>query len=104
MDISSRIEDGDCNITVSGALTFHDNKEWRRVCQAAVAEDGAERCILDLCGLENIDSAGLGMILALRTWVEREGKTLRLRYRGDNFVGSMMRLVKFDAMLLVEET
>lgn len=103
MQLTSRVTNGDCTIEVSGSLTFHDNKEWRRLCQAALAEE-SERCILDLCALENIDSAGLGMILALRTWVERENMTLRLRFKGDNFVGSMMRLVKFDSMLISEET
>ncbi len=103
MQLVSAIECGNCIISVAGTLTFDDNKEWRRLCQLALEEE-AEMCVLDLRALENIDSAGLGMILALRTWVERNDMELRLRYNPDNFVGSMMKLVKFDAMLVMDET
>ncbi|MEX0298486.1 MAG: STAS domain-containing protein [Kordiimonas sp.] len=101
MQLVSSIQQGNCVLSVTGALTFADHKEWRRLCQLAL-EDEAKMCVLDIQQLENIDSAGLGMILALRTWVEREGMELRLRYDPDNFVGSMMKLVKFDAMLMVD--
>tara|TARA_R110002096_G_scaffold401346_2_gene598128 strand:- start:1013 stop:1324 length:312 start_codon:yes stop_codon:yes gene_type:complete len=101
MKFSSTIEKGNCVLTVTGALAFADHKEWRRLCQLALEED-AQICILDIRQLENIDSAGLGMILALRTWVERKNMDLRLRYEADNFVGSMMQLVKFDTMLMVD--
>lgn len=101
MQLVSALECGNCVITVSGTLSFEDRREWRRLCQLALEED-AEVCVLDLRPLENIDSAGLGMILALRTWVEQKDMVLKLRYNADNFVGAMMRLVKFDTMLLVD--
>lgn len=103
MRLEYGIEGNRCIIRVSGDLVFQNNKEWRNICELAL-EEPAELCVLDLCGLESIDSAGLGMILALRTWVERQNMSLRLRYIDDNFVGSMMRLVKFDSMLLKDES
>lgn len=102
MQLTSSTVNGNCTITVSGSLTFDDNKEWRRLCQLALEASEAKQCVLDIRDLENIDSAGLGMILALRTWVEREQMVLKLRYDAESFVGSMMRLVKFDTMLLTE--
>ena len=86
-------------LRVTGNLSFADNKEWRDISEQALAKDNST-LLLDVENLEMIDSAGLGMILTLKQWVEEKGKVLQLRYNPGNTVGSLIKLAKFDQMIL----
>ncbi len=93
------IEDGTSVIMqVTGALMFADNKEWRRMAEAAL-DMPAEKHIIDLTMLESIDSAGLGMMLMMRTWADNRNRKLSLRIDTASTSGSMIRLAKFDDLI-----
>lgn len=82
---------------VTGSLSFADNKEWRVVATEFLDKDGSQH-LLDMTGLEDVDSAGLGMMLAMRKWAEDRNRDLKLKFDPDSFTGSMLRLAKFDEM------
>lgn len=84
-------------LKVSGALTFVDNKNWRAVAMELIEKDAGEH-VLDLTDVEDIDSAGLGMMLALQKWAEDKGYTLKLKFDPDSMAGRMIKLSKFDDM------
>jgi len=84
-------------LKVSGALTFVDNKNWRTVAMELIEKEAGEH-VLDLTGVEDIDSAGLGMMLALQKWADDKGRTLKLKFDPDNMAGGMIKLSKFDDM------
>jgi anti-anti-sigma factor len=50
------------DIHISGALGFADYQKWRAMFEAAI-EHKASEMILNLTGLEDCESAGIGMIL-----------------------------------------
>ena len=88
--------DGDAvYMIVSGALSFSDCREWRRLIEAALHVD-AGRYVLDLHGLEAIDSAGLGMMLNMREWAENQNKKVGIKLEADSVSANMIRLAKFD--------
>jgi len=95
-------ESGHIVMRVSGTLAFEDNKEWRSLAEDMLQTD-ASRHVLDVSGLEMVDSAGLGMMLAMQQWAEAQGRKLLLRYNDSSFVGSMFRLAKFDTMFEVDQ-
>jgi anti-anti-sigma factor len=83
--------------SVSGELSFSDNKKWRELSEEMLAKD-ATTYVLDVTQLSMVDSAGLGMMLTVQKWAEDKGHTLRLRYDESTVVGSMIKLAKFNEM------
>jgi len=95
-------ESGNLVFQIAGTLAFEDNKEWRRLAEEMLQKDAAGY-ILDVTRLEMVDSAGLGMMLAMKDWAEKRSRRLQLRYDDSSFVGGMFRLAKFDTMFEVEK-
>jgi len=87
---------------ISGTLVFEDNKEWRTLAEEMLQTE-AKNYILDVTGLEMVDSAGLGMMLAMKQWAEKQSRSLKLRYNDSSVVGGMFRLARFDAMFEVDK-
>src|SRR5437879_8165074 len=65
------------------------------------AEDGVERLILDLSGIEFIDSAGLGALMILYGNMKVRGGQLRLVAPGPKVL-DVLRLTHTDAILPVD--
>lgn len=84
-------------LKITGSLTFGDNKEWRDSVLEALGRSAAEH-VLDLTALEDLDSAGLGMMLAMQKWAKDRNCNLRLKYDANSQAGGMIRLSKFDSM------
>jgi anti-anti-sigma factor len=84
-------------LKISGTLTFADNKDWRSTVLEFLSKDSSEH-VLDMTALEDLDSAGLGMMLAMQKWAKDKSRTLKLDFDPDSGAGNMIRLSKFDAM------
>jgi len=65
------------------------------------ADDGVERLILDLSGIEFIDSAGLGALMILYGNMKVRGGQLRLVAPGPKVL-DVLRLTHTDAILPVD--
>ena len=93
--------EGDTNkVTLRGRFTFTDNKAFREVV-SSIREGGYRNCLIDMNGLEFIDSAGLGMLLLVRDAANESNVTLVVRGpRGQ--VKKMLDIARFDEILTIE--
>ena len=66
------------------------------------ANDGVERLILDLSGIEYLDSAGLGVLMILYGNMKIRGGQLRLVAPGAKVL-DVLRLTHTDSILNVDE-
>lgn len=87
-------------IHLSGRFEFTDHERFREVA-ALVGSHTAKRFVLDLAGLDFIDSAGLGMILILQEEAERNGVTLSAR-RAKGDVRRSIELARIDEIVKIE--
>lgn len=78
---------------LNGRLTFAENSAFRRVVEG-IGQCGRDRVVLDLGGLDFIDSAGMGMLLVARDLVTSRGGGISLR-AAEGQVARMLRLAKF---------
>jgi HptB-dependent secretion and biofilm anti anti-sigma factor len=78
MDYRIDLRGAELKISLSGRLTFNDHGKVRAMIQEMV-QCSASRQILEISGLEFVDSSGLGMILVAREEVSQLNKNLTLR-------------------------
>lgn len=62
MEIIKNLSQGTYYVTLNGKFTFNDHPEFREILQRISAED-VNMLILQMSGLEFVDSAALGMLL-----------------------------------------
>jgi len=87
-------------VPMSGSLEFSDHENFRQILDAIDQADGSH-FVLELSGLESIDSSGLGMFIIARKAAERRNIRLVLRSaRGD--VRHMIETARFSSVFLVE--
>jgi len=84
-------------LSVTGEMTYAFNSRWIEASEELLSK-AVDRYILDLRGLTQIDSAGLGMMLSLKQRGEEFGIRLRLVFEEDTIVGQMIRLGKFHEL------
>lgn len=86
-------------ISLSGELTFARYKEFQDVMKAATVA-GKKSCIIDLSGLQSIDSAGIGMLLFANDEARQTQIALKLRApRGE--VKTILEHTKIDEVIPV---
>ncbi|MCQ4162587.1 STAS domain-containing protein [Roseomonas sp. GC11] len=92
---------GGVEVAVSGTLTFDAHAAFRQVVMAQVDQPGAQPVLLDLAGLDYIDSAGLGMLLLAREAAEKRGRGIILRgARGQ--VARILTVSKFNQLFTIQ--
>jgi anti-anti-sigma factor len=87
-------------INLHGAFTFKDHHSFRALLDVLKAS-GGHRNVLDLSGLEFVDSAALGMLLIADDEAHQAGCTLTLR-RPPGRVARLMELSAMDTILTIE--
>ncbi len=94
MDVTV-VAEGDCTLVrLGGRLTFAENQDFRRMI-ATLDQSKAMQVIIDLGGLDYIDVAGLGMLLAARDDIVGRGGRVLLRNPAAQ-VGRMLDLARFS--------
>jgi anti-anti-sigma factor len=91
---------GDDNVSFSGDLTFTDHMAFREIADRLAASPG-KTLVIELSGLDFVDSAGLGMLLIARDEASKANRTLILR-GAKGQVQRMFALTKFDKLFTVE--
>jgi len=84
-------------LKIAGSLNFADNKEWRVRVLEFLEKEGTQH-LLDMTELDDLDSAGLGMMLAMQKWGKDRGREVKLKFDPESTAGGMLRLAKFDEM------
>ena len=74
-NISSR--EGKTTIALQGRFDFNAHREFREAVERAVRESASE-ILVDLGGVDYLDSSALGMLLVLRDKAKGAGKTVVL--------------------------
>lgn len=100
MEFVARTSPDSIEASLTGRLEFTDHDRLRDIV-ALLEEPGSNRFVLDVSGLEFIDSAGLGMLLILQE--EAEVRNIRLVVRGPrNDVKRSMDLAKINEIVTIE--
>lgn len=87
-------------IDLKGRLTFSDYSVFREISDY-LNQFNPKTCLLNLEGLEFIDSAGLGMLLIVRDKVASKNGMVVLR-NSQGQVKKMLTLGNFDSLFSVE--
>lgn len=86
--------DGDEScVSLGGRLVFAEHETFEEII-AILAQSTGSRVVLDLSGVEFMDSAGLSMIMIAREEAEVRGQTLKLR----NVHGAVLQLLNLSAL------
>ncbi|SEH35703.1 STAS domain-containing protein [Magnetospirillum fulvum] len=79
MDFDIEMTATGLRVILRGRLTFTQNDSFRRMLAAVLAAHrSGGGVVLDLGGVDFIDSAGLGLLLHTRDWVRRRSGTVAL--------------------------
>ena len=100
MDYSITENQGVINVQLTGELTLNDEEKFRGLSEDVVQQNGA-KCIIDLNGLEFLDSAGLGLLLVLKELCGESGKSMTLKV-GDCPVREILDISEFDSLIPYE--
>ena len=97
MDYNLTTEGDTQRAVLRGRFTFADNKDFREIV-SSIRGNGCQRCVIDMSGLEFIDSAGLGMLLLVRDAATDGNVALTLR-SPQGQVKKMLDIAKFGEIL-----
>ncbi len=89
----SKPGDDESCVSLSGRLVFAEHETFEEII-ATLAQSTGKRVVLELSGLEFMDSAGLSMIMIAREEAEARGQSLLLR----NVHGAVEQLLKLSAL------
>lgn len=89
-------EGGEAVLHLRGELVLSDRDSFDGVAKEAL-KPGVAALVVDLSGLEYMDSAGLGMLLTLREQSENLGVNVALRGAGGE-VRELLELARFDTL------
>ena len=99
MEYSSKQDGTTCEINFLGKFSFTDNENVRMLIEEFKGS-GCSRCSVQLGGLDEIDSAGLGMLILIHEAVKEDGKSVE-------FVGPtgqverMLEISKFSEIITI---
>ena len=85
-------------VNLAGRLTFDENQQFREII-TEIAELGGSQTILDLCNVEFIDSAGLGLLLRIKAEVERVGNAVGMKVSTGGQVKDMIDVAHFEQLI-----
>lgn len=87
-------------VALTGRFTFVDHGGFKTIIEDLLNDD-CKKCLLELSGLEFIDSAGLGMLLILKDELEKKSIELVIQ-KPTGQVEKMLQVSHFDKMFTIE--
>ena len=100
MDVKTSNTESGKELFLSGRFMFSDNEAFRDVIRDMDGDSGTN-WVLNLKGLEFIDSAGLGMLLIARDAASKNQVALSLR-GAQGQVQHMLQVSKFNELITCE--
>ncbi|WP_135076556.1 STAS domain-containing protein [Terasakiella sp. SH-1] len=92
---------GVVHVKLLGELTLTDEESFRSLSLEASEANGS-KCVIDLTGLEFLDSAGLGLLLVLKEFCDDTSKTVSL-IPGSGDVREILDISEFSSLIPYEE-
>lgn len=100
MDYSSKKNGDTLEFSFQGKFSFSDNEKIHRAI-AEISDTESTQCIVNLSGLESIDSAGLGMLLLMNDATAEKNKHLEIMGAAGQ-VQKMLEISKFTEIMTVK--
>jgi len=104
MDIETTRSRGVCVLALAGRLSVGDGVEVLRRRFADLLDGGDLRIVLDLSRLDQIDSAGIGELVACAKRSEAKNAVIRLAVREGTAAARVLGLTHIDRMFDVYPT
>ncbi|HBU99243.1 MULTISPECIES: STAS domain-containing protein [Thalassospira] len=101
MNYNTEQTDKTTTVELTGRFTFGDHSNFRKLIEEMRAHQ-SETHVLDVAGIEFIDSAGLGMLLLARDEGEKARATVILR-GAQGQVKRMLEVARFDTLFKLED-
>ncbi|MGD0730094.1 MAG: STAS domain-containing protein [Terracidiphilus sp.] len=105
MPLNARIEklpEGRAVVVLDGPMTLGSSLKLADTQIQTVIADGATRIVIDLTGVDYVDSAGLGMLVFTYGSLNEKGGSLRLCGVAAR-VMSLLKLTKTDTFLAIDK-
>lgn len=100
MEYAIRDTGRDVEVQVKGRLTFSDHKTFRDIVKSLDAHRN-KNWVIELSGLDFIDSAGLGMLLIVRDAASQHSAKVTLRGAREQ-AKRLIQVARFDSLFTVE--
>lgn len=100
MNFTVRDEDGVREVDLMGQLTFDATESFREVIDS-LERDKVAACVLNMKGLDFIDSAGLGLLVLAHASAGRAGIPLTMRHPQGQ-VREMIEVAEFHTIIPCE--
>ena len=102
MEIERLEESGVTVVTVRGVINFGESaREFSSYLQELL-DAGVPSVLVDMSGIDNVDSTGLGELVGYLQRFEKEGRRLAL-YRPHRRILSLLRLTRLDEIFPIFE-
>lgn len=93
-------EKGTATAKVTGQMTF-DDRASAPAMAAAIVEKAPDKVVIDLSGVDYVDSAGLGILLTLREKAQEQNAKMVLKGMTGS-VKEVLELACFDTLFTFE--
>jgi HptB-dependent secretion and biofilm anti anti-sigma factor len=87
-------------IRLEGRFDFSAHREFREAVDSALKEGGGRELVVDLAGVEYLDSSALGMLLMLRDRARGGGRSVSLA-NGRGAVKQVLEIANFNKLFTV---
>ena len=95
-----RTEDGRAIVRLTGRFEFSMHREFREAVDTVLQDKDIDSVVIDLAGVDYLDSSALGMLLMLRDRANTARKTLSLANpRG--MVKQALEIARFDKLFSI---
>jgi anti-sigma B factor antagonist len=102
MEIDSSESDGVTIIAVRGVINFGESARQFSSFLQGLLDSGAPAVLVDMSGIDNVDSTGLGELVGYLQRFEKQGRRLAL-LRPHRRILSLLRLTRLDEIFPVYE-
>jgi anti-anti-sigma factor len=102
MEIDRSDDDGVTVITVRGVINFGESARQFSSYLQELLKSGVPAVLVDMSGIDNVDSTGLGELVGYLQRFEKEGRRMAL-LRPHRRIMSLLRLTRLDEIFPVYE-
>jgi len=102
MEIERWEESGVTVVTVRGVINFGESAREFSAYLQDLLDAGVPSVLVDMSGIDNVDSTGLGELVGYLQRFEKEGRRLAL-YRPHRRILSLLRLTRLDEIFPIFE-
>lgn len=101
MQASSQVQGDKAVLKLSGRFDFNTHREFRAAYEPVVEKPGITQVVIDLAGVDYLDSSALGMLLMLREKAVKAKRTVVLSgVRGS--VEQVLNIARFSELFKIE--